>query len=65
VPLLTSAQTGSSFSRKVLVPVDLILAILAVVVFLVLAAWGMRKASKRMDETTDFDHKTGLPRWFG
>jgi cytochrome oxidase assembly protein ShyY1 len=47
------------------VPLDLILAISAVVVLLLLAAWGMRKASKRMDETADFDHKTGLPPWAG
>jgi uncharacterized membrane protein YbaN (DUF454 family) len=46
-------------------PLDLILAILAVVVFLVLVAWVMRKASQRADETAEFDHKTGVSRWFG
>jgi cytochrome oxidase assembly protein ShyY1 len=46
-------------------PPDLILAIAAVVLLLVLASWAMKKASKRMDETADFDHKTGVPPWLG
>ena len=47
------------------VPLDLILAISAVILLLVLAFWGARKASKRLDETADFDRTTGHPWWFG
>jgi uncharacterized protein YoxC len=47
------------------VPLDLIIAIAGVVLFLVLVAWVMKKASKRMDETAGFDHKTGVPPWLG
>ena len=46
-------------------PYTLWLAIAAVVLFLVFISWAMRKASKRMDETADFDHKTGAPPWMG
>jgi hypothetical protein len=46
-------------------PYTLWLAIGAVVLFLVFVAWIMRKASKRMDENAQFNHKTGLPPWMG
>ena len=52
--------------RKVAaVPYTLWLALAALVAFLVVMVWVLKKASKRMYETADIDHKTGTPRWMG
>jgi hypothetical protein len=46
-------------------PLDLWLAIAGIVLLLVFISWISRKAAKRMDETADFDHKTGVGRFMG
>jgi hypothetical protein len=67
VMLSPREHTGNpSFSKGGhLVPYTLWLAIGGVVLFLLFVAWLMRKASKRMDENADFNHKSGLPPWMG